>query len=205
MNSVAYNNQNLPVELISERLRQALPDGRQSFEDLQMKNGGGRCAAVLVLFVQAEDGWRLLFIRRTDTVPDHKGQVAFPGGGCERSDGDLEATALRETEEEIGIRPGDVCILGRLPSLHTNTDFLVTPVVGTVRWPYNLILSPEEVGRAFTIPLAYLADPRNREERPYISHGREFMVTFFRPYDGEILWGASAWMVLALLKSLNLE
>jgi 8-oxo-dGTP pyrophosphatase MutT (NUDIX family) len=201
----SINNQTLPEEVIALRLRQANPNGKASFTELQAINGGGRCAAVLIPFVHADDGWHLLFIRRTDTVQDHKGQVAFPGGGCEIIDGDLEGTSLRETEEEIGIPANAICILGRLPSLLTVSDFLVTPIVGTIHWPYPMKISQEEVSRVFSIPLAWLSDPSNREERLYLRNGEEHMVTFFHPYDGETLWGASAKMVLILLHVLGLD
>ena len=199
------NRLNLSEELIAQRLRQANPNGKQTFAELQASNGGGRCAAVLMPLVHFEDGWHLLLIRRTDTVQDHKGQVAFPGGGCEVEDGDLEGTSLRETEEEIGVPPNAVRIMGRLPSLLTVSDFLVTPVVGTIRWPYPLKLSPDEVSRVFSIPLGWLADPANREERLYIHNGEEHRVIFFHPYDGETLWGASARMVLILMHVLGLD
>jgi 8-oxo-dGTP pyrophosphatase MutT (NUDIX family) len=198
------NRVTLPEALIAERLRQSASTGKETFDELQAFKGGGRCAAVLIPFVHTEDGWHLLFIRRTDTVQSHKGQVAFPGGGCEAEDIDLEGTAVRETEEEVGVAAQDVRILGRLPSLLTVTDFLVTPVVGTFLWPYPLRICTDEVSRVFTIPLTWLADPEHREERPYILKGRKYPVTYFQPYDGEVLWGASAWMTLELMSCLGI-
>ena len=178
-------------------------DARQH-ERLLALNGRVRKAAVLLPLVWEADEWRLLFTRRTDHVQDHKGQVSFPGGASEEADGSPLVTALRETEEEIGIPPGKVRILGRLPEVLTNSDYLVTPVVGAVDWPQPLHPSPDEVSRVFTIPLDWLADGRHREERTFTDRkGEERLVTFFQPYDGEMLWGVSAGITVQFLEALG--
>ena len=127
-----------------------------------------RCAAVLVPLVWHEREWHLLFTRRTDTVESHKGQVSFPGGSCDEGETTPEQTALREAEEEIGLRPSDVKILGKLTNLITITYFRVTPVVGVVKWPAVFRVGEHEVARVFTIPLGWLSNPSNRWqfERP---------------------------------------
>lgn len=165
-----------------------------------------RKAAVLVPLIWDEDQWHLLLTRRTEMVANHKGQVSFPGGSAEPGDAGPEETALREAYEEIGLLPRDVTILGRLSSRPTVTNFVITPVIGRVRWPYEFRLSQEEVGRVFTIPLDWLAQPQNREERPRVlpGVGRVENVIHFRPYDGEILWGASAWIAMDLLRALRI-
>src|SRR5215210_3621152 len=117
-----------------------------------------KCAAVLIPLTWYEDEWHVLFTRRTDTVESHKGQVSFPGGACDEGETTPEETALREAEEEIGIQPGDVKVLGRLSNLITITYFRVTPVVGVVRWPAVFRVGAHEVARIFTIPLAWLAN-----------------------------------------------
>ncbi len=154
-----------------------------------------RSAAVLIPFVRVEDEWHLLLIRRAEHEDDlHSGQVAFPGGGAHPGDLDPESTALRETFEEIGIHPRDVRLLGRLNEFITISSYLVTPVVGVIPWPYTFKIAQDEVSRVFTIPIEWLADPANSEIRvrelppPY----KPISVIYFQPYDGEVLWGASA-------------
>ncbi len=154
--------------------------------------------------------WHVLFTRRTDTVADHKGQVSFPGGREEKEDGSLAATALREAEEEIGLHPADVRIVGRLERLYTITNYLITPVVGLIPWPYSFQLAASEVRRVFTIPLRWLAD-----ENHYAIHEREVpasglirkmrRVIIFEPYEDEVLWGVSAEITLRLLWKLGLS
>lgn len=169
-----------------------------------VSSSGWKRAAVLVPLVATADGWHLLFIKRSDTVQDHKGQVAFPGGAVEPGDKDLETTALRETQEEIGLAPEGVEVLGRLPDFLTITNFWITPVVGKIQWPFVMKLSAEEVSRVFTMPLCWLADPANREERLWrFPDGRSDRVIFFAPYEGEQLWGATARMTVTLLNILG--
>jgi 8-oxo-dGTP pyrophosphatase MutT (NUDIX family) len=164
-----------------------------------------RPAAVLVPLVREAEKWRLLFTRRAETLANHKGQVSFPGGAVDPADTSPEETALREAHEEIGLLPGDVRILGRLAYLQTVSKFLITPVLGLVRWPYEFRLSPLEVSRVFTIPLDWLADPGNREERPRaLPGGTVENVIYYQPYDGEILWGASARITVELLMTLGI-
>ena len=167
-----------------------------------------RPAAVLIPFLRRESEWHLLFTRRTDRVEHHKGQVSFPGGRRDPGDPSPQFTALRESEEEIGLRTADVNILGVLPELPTVTNYCVTPVVGAIPWPYPLQLAEEEVSRVFTIPLAWLADPIHRVTRTQVffglTHSRSLPVIYFDIYDGELLWGVSAQITLSLLKALSL-
>ena len=166
-----------------------------------------RCAAVLIPLVWWEDEWQMVFTRRTETVEHHKGQVSFPGGGCEKDEATPEATALREAKEEIGLAPEDVHLLGRMNDIITITHYQVTPVVGVMPWPYQLRLEPAEVGRVFTIPLLWLADRLNWDEQPISPPGgsRPFPVIKYHPYDGEILWGASARITQSFLKTVMEE
>ncbi len=168
--------------------------------------GEARCAAVLIPLLRSKGEWQVLFIRRTDTVQEHKGQVAFPGGGCEPQDKNQEETALREAQEEIGLQPQDVRILGRLPEFVTITNYSIAPFVGIFPWPYPLVMEPQEVDRIFTIPLGWLADPAHREVRSFVRNGQVHRdgVIYFQPYDGELLWGASARMMVDLLHTLQL-
>lgn len=161
-------------------------------------------AAVLIPLLRQDSAWHILLTRRRDDLPEHSGQVAFPGGRADEGDATPEDTALRESREEIGLQPQDVVLLGRLQDYLTITNYLVRPVVGAIPWPYPLKLEAQEVSRAFTIPLNWLMDPTNHEERP-----RPFMdiqppvkVIYFKHYDGELLWGASARLTLALIRAL---
>lgn len=170
--------------------------------------GPPRPAAVLLPFLRHQGLWHLLFIRRTVNENDyHAGQVAFPGGRSEQDDPNPEATALREAEEEIGLHPEDVRILGRLNENLTISNYLVTPVVGVIPWPYPLQPAPDEVSRVFTITLAWLADPANHEVRyrPLPPPNPAIPVIYFKPYEGEVLWGASARITLRLLQALGLQ
>jgi 8-oxo-dGTP pyrophosphatase MutT (NUDIX family) len=164
------------------------------------------CAAVLIPLVEHDDEWQLLYTRRTDTVEHHKGQVSFPGGRCDGDESTPEATALREAEEEIGLKPEHVRLLGRLNDVITITRYRVSPVVGVMPWPYQVRLESAEVSRAFTIPLVWLSRRENWDEQ-YVTPGgtpRPFPVITYHPYDGEILWGASARMTQNFLSVLGL-
>ncbi len=161
-------------------------------------------ASVLIgLFQQEDDGWEVLFTRRTDHLVRHKGQVAFPGGAVEVEDRDAIDTALREANEEIGL-PGDCAnVLGCMDTMVTVTGFCITPVVAILCWPFELRPAAAEVGRVFSVPLVWLADPDNREERLYTrSNGSQEMVIFFKPFDGEIIWGATAHILVDFLEIL---
>ena len=176
-------------------------------ELLDYLSGPPRPAAVLIPFLRKTDGWHLLFTRRTAELQEHSGQVAFPGGRMDALDESPIDTALREAHEEIGLAPNDVKILGLLNNYLTITNYLVTPVVGVMPWPYVLRTSPHEVSRIFTIPLTWLADTRNHEVRQRSIPGldKTFPVVYFQPYEGEILWGASARFTLGLLEALKLN
>jgi 8-oxo-dGTP pyrophosphatase MutT (NUDIX family) len=170
-----------------------------------MLEGAPRPAAVLVPLLRENDEWHILFTRRTESLVEHSGQVAFPGGRMEPEENTPEEAALRETFEEIGLQAGHIHLLGRLDPFVTITNYLITPVVARIDWPVILRVALDEVSRVFTIPLRWLADPANREERlrslpsPYGSA----TVIYFQPYDGEVLWGASARITLNLIRILK--
>ena len=162
----------------------------------------GRPAAVLVPLYKENDGWYVLFTRRTDSVEDHRGQVSFPGGLIETQDESPEQAALREAEEEIGIQAEDVQILGTMASFPTITQFIISPVVGTIPWPYPLHLNPDEVAAVFGVPIVWLADPSNVEIRQWKSpiSNTTIPIDYFRPYKGEVIWGATARITLCKLE-----
>jgi 8-oxo-dGTP pyrophosphatase MutT (NUDIX family) len=171
-------------------------------------------AAVLIPLVQMPvefggPGWHILYTRRTDIVQHHKGQVSFPGGRSDPGDISPEATALREAFGEIGLHPSHVRILGQMDKFITITNYLVTPVVGIIPWPYTFIPEPNEVSRVFTIPIDWIADSTHYEIRP-----RELQsdvpvlpqfryAIYFKPYNGEVLWGSTAEVTLRLIDRLE--
>lgn len=159
-------------------------------------------AAVLVPLVWQDKEWHLLFTRRTERVESHKGQVSFPGGACDEGESKPEETALREAEEEIGIQPRAVRVLGQLANMITITSFRVTPVVGVIPWPAVFRVGQHEVERVFTIPLVWLADKRNRWE--FTMPGKNRSLIAYHPYDGELLWGATARMTVDFLRVVDL-
>jgi 8-oxo-dGTP pyrophosphatase MutT (NUDIX family) len=175
-----------------------------------------RPAAVLIPLLRAttddddKESWHVLLTRRADTLAEHRGQVAFPGGRADPNDPSPEVTALREAHEEIGLNPDQVRILGRLNSLWTISNYSVTPVVGVIPWPFSIRLEEIEVSRVFTIPLDWLADSSHYEVRlrtippPYsqILHTESYPVIYFHPYNNEVLWGVSAEITQSMIKVL---
>lgn len=164
-----------------------------------------RHAAILIPLFCMDCVWHVLFTRRTDTVQDHKGQVSFPGGVMEPQDMDLVTTALREADEEIGLKPENVLVVGKLGEMQTVSGYLITPIVSVIPWPYPFITSPEEVSRIFSIPLEWLAESSHHEERT-VTLGDKIIegVVFFQNYDGELLWGLTARITLELLHAVKL-
>ena len=165
-----------------------------------------RPAAVLLPLFRHREAWHLLFIRRTEyTGDDHSGQVAFPGGRRDPADSDAAATALREAQEEIGLDPKQVRLLGKLRPLQTTSNYLVTSFVGEIPWPLDLTPDPVEVARVFHIPLAWLADPTHRQVRtwPAPDHPEARAVIFYDRFDRELLWGVSARITLNFLATLS--
>jgi 8-oxo-dGTP pyrophosphatase MutT (NUDIX family) len=161
---------------------------------------GYRRAGVLVpLFVRDAGLW-LLVTRRTDSVEHHRGQISFPGGVVEPGDRTLWHTALRESEEELGIRPEDVRALGRLSPIVTVTNFYVEPFVAAIPQPYVYRPAEAEIAEVLEIPVAALLDPAALEERPF--PGRDEPVLFYH-YGETVVWGATARIAWELLEALK--
>jgi len=161
-----------------------------------------RPAAVLVPVVERASSLSLLFTKRTDHLHHHPGQISFPGGRVEQSDTSPVDTALRETEEEIGLQRSCVELLGALPDYFTGTGFRVTPVVGLVHPPFTLTLDAFEVAEAFEVPLAHFLDPANHEEHSIMHEGR-LRRFHAMPYQGYFIWGATAGIIMSLYRLLN--
>lgn len=173
-------------------------------EIIDIRLDGYRPAAVLLPLILVNGTWKLLFIHRSHNGEFHRGEVAFPGGGAEEEDKDLVATALRETREELGIPEKEITILGFLNSLTTVSRYVVTPIVGHVDWPVNLILETSEVLRVFSIPLDWLSDKANwhQQDVDILNRGKVSTVVYDE-FDHEILWGLSAKITHAFIEKIN--
>ena len=159
-------------------------------------------AAVLVPLVNRPDGLRLLFTQRTPHLDDHAGQISFPGGRVEAGDASREETALRETEEEVGLARGSVAVLGRLPEYAIPSGFRITPVVGWIEPPLAVTPDPFEVADVFEAPLAHFLAPAHYQRREYRFRGRHrhYMAV---PFEGRYIWGATAGMLYDLCRMLD--
>jgi len=154
-----------------------------------------RSAAVLVPVVSHGGDLTVLFTRRTDHLHDHAGQISFPGGRAEPHEETAAQTALRETEEEIGLVADRVEILGSLSEYVTVTGYRVTPVVGLVRPPLELKPDEFEVAEIFEVPLGFLLDPANHQRNSIVHLGRRRQY-YAMPYGQYYIWGATAGMVM---------
>ena len=162
-------------------------------------------AAVLMPLVQREAGLSLLLTRRTDHLRDHAGQISFPGGRVEPEDDGPIATALRETQEEIGLSRQYIEILGQLPIYSTVTAFQVTPVVGLVTPGFSLALDEFEVAEAFEVPLVFLMNPAHHRHHSIEFAGvtRRFLSMPWQGAEREyFIWGATAAMLRNLYRLL---
>ncbi len=161
---------------------------------------GQRRAAVLVPLFVRDGSLRVLLTRRTETLEHHRGQISFPGGAEEETDETGFRTAVRETEEELGIAAGDVFYLGALSPLTTVTEFFVEPFVGAIPWPYDLRPAEAEIAEVIEAPIAALQAPGALESR--LLPGRP-EPTLFYTYGRHVIWGATARMLKELLDALG--
>ncbi len=175
--------------------------GRRGDSDL---NPGMGClkdppipASVLVPLVERPAGLSVILTRRTAHLSAHAGQISFPGGRWEPADIDVTETALRETEEEIGVPRHKIDVMGRLDLYVTRTGYAVTPVVGRVLTPFETKPDPGEVDEVFEVPLRFLLNRANhqRHSRDIGGVKRSF---YAMPYDRYYIWGATAGMIVNL-------
>lgn len=161
-----------------------------------------RPAAVLVPIIDRPDGLTVLLTQRTDHLDHHPGQVSFPGGRVEEHDADEIDTALRETEEEVGLDRSFVEVIGSLDQYRTGTGFDVTPVVALVREGFTLSLDAFEVAATFEIKLDFVLDPANHKRESKFWKGAERHYYVF-PHDDYFIWGATAGMLVNLYDRLR--
>lgn len=193
-----------PGDVDLERLRSALLQ-RPVCADPIIEAGVERqdlvAASVLFPIVLHEQGPTVLLTQRTEHLRDHAGQISFPGGRVEEEDLSPEHTALREANEEIGLSPRHVEIVGFLPEYRTVTGYRITPVVAFLTPPFELRPDPSEVAEVFEVPLAFLMNPANHERhsREYQGRTRHF---FAMPYGRHFIWGATAGIIVTLARLL---
>lgn len=154
-------------------------------------------AAVLVGLVDRPGDPGIILTQRTDHLRDHAGQISFPGGRVEEGDASVAATALREAEEEVGLDPGRVDLLGELRPYETITGFRIHPVVGWITPPFEVVPDCFEVADVFEVPLSFVLEPANHHRQTYRRgpHTRSYYVL---PFAGRFIWGATAGILVNL-------
>jgi len=168
-------------EILSERSTQSIADEAQRVP----------AAVLLPLYVKGGQDY-ILFSKRTENLAYHKGQICFPGGACHKEDRSLVETALREAFEEIGVSPGDVEVLGQLDKVSTVTsNFVVSPFVGLIPYPYHFAVSTCEVTELIEVPIAALLENGCYYEEWHTHQGQRFLGHAYR-YKDKIIWGATA-------------
>jgi 8-oxo-dGTP pyrophosphatase MutT (NUDIX family) len=190
-----------------QRLARPAPRDALGLSDgfrLPGRGGDARPAAVLVPVVNRPEGLTLLLTQRSADLPDHAGQISFPGGRVEAGDATLAHAALRETAEEVGLAAERIEILGQLANYETVTGYVVTPVVGWVEPPFTLNADPVEVADVFEVPLAFVLDPAN-QQRQFRMQGELRRDFWAIPWRDRYIWGATAAMLLILDRTLRAE
>jgi 8-oxo-dGTP pyrophosphatase MutT (NUDIX family) len=188
-----------------DRLARPVPETARNLSDgfrLPGREGEPIPAAVLVPLVNREGGLTVLFTERSRDLPDHPGQISFPGGRLDPEDGDARNAALREAEEEIALPRERVTLLGDLADYDTVTGYRVTPVVGWVEPPFEVRPHAVEVADVFEVPLAFLLEPANMQ-RHFRMLGNLRRDYFAIPFGDRYIWGATAAMLVILDRTLR--
>ena len=176
------------MRAVEQRLREALSRRqKQRITDAKLVP-----SAVLVPIYRRQGQYYILFTQRTERVKEHKGQISFPGGARQEGDRTLLDTALRECTEEIGLAPGEVEVLGELDDTVTAvSNYIVTPFVGVIPWPYEFKVDGWETGEIIEVPIsALMAKDCLRQETEII--GGQQVTSYFYHYGGKVIWGATA-------------
>lgn len=203
-----HHSWNTLLDLLSTRLKQPLPghDAHVTMaprystrpKELSIREKDCRHAGVLATLLQENGETKIILTVRREDLRDHAGQISFPGGQQEK-DESLRETALREAEEEIGLSPTSVRLLGSLTPLYIPpSNFCVHPFLAAVSQPPPLRPTDEEVERVLRVPLSRLLDPETRTEEPWTLHGTVVDVPFY-DLEEAVVWGATAMMLAELL------
>ncbi len=171
--------------------RNRLASHLKAFPRQTIPLGSLRPAAVLLPLYQREGRDYLLFTERTAHLEHHAGEVSFPGGGHDAEDTDLSVTALRETEEELGIQRAFISVLGRLDDFYSIHGYHVVPFVGSIPSPDNLQLDPFEIASTFEAPVELLRDPSIHRVEDWKHRGRAHQVNFYQ-FGEHTIWGLTA-------------
>ncbi|MEQ1949924.1 CoA pyrophosphatase [Mesorhizobium sp. CN2-181] len=163
--------------------------------------GGLRAAAVLIPVIDRGDEATVLLTKRAETLRNHTGQVAFPGGRIDPEDRSPEHAALREAEEEVGLAASHVEVLGRMPDYVSGSGYRIAPVLSVVRPGFGLSINHDEVDAAFEVPLSFLMNPRNHTRDSRFWGDREWFF-YDMPYGGQRIWGVTAGIIRTLYERL---
>ncbi|MDY6880890.1 MAG: CoA pyrophosphatase [Desulfatiglans sp.] len=170
-------------DILGTRTPKRIENGKTPYQD----------ASVLIPIIGDGTEYKVLFTKRTNDVQTHKGQISFPGGAKDEGDGTFEETALRETEEEIGLAGKDVDILGKVDDIMTvESNFIVHPFVGMAPYPYDFTINRREVERILLVPLDVF-HPENRDTRrdSFVYEGVTYWGVAWE-YENDVIWGATA-------------
>jgi 8-oxo-dGTP pyrophosphatase MutT (NUDIX family) len=217
---LAFNPEQLPVisvageaavpasRLTAQGLRQrfaAAPNWLPEVTDEYLLSGVAsfKPASVLIPLVMREQGLTLLLTHRAAHLQNHAGQISFPGGRYEESDNSAIETALRETQEEIGLNRRHVDVIGVLPQYRTATGYEITPVVSLLQPPFELVADPLEVASIFEVPLSFLMDGQNHQRRLLVLNENDRRIFYSMPYQQHFIWGATAGMLRNLFHLLR--
>lgn len=171
------------------------------YKRAELTHSGLTCAGVLVPIFEKNSHPHFLLTKRTQDVEHHKGQISFPGGTVDSRDRNIVVTALRETEEEIGLTPDRVKIVGIFDDISIPTGFVVTPVVGYISSIPTLKLSATEVESVIQVPFSFFLEPKNREVVK-MKRGDEIRDVYSFTFGEYEIWGATAFIIDSLLKKL---
>jgi 8-oxo-dGTP pyrophosphatase MutT (NUDIX family) len=197
MNSICiYRPSHIKIRSMKTKLKKLLAARRKQY----IEDPARIPSAVLIPLYQEHGQYHIVFIKRTDTVKTHKGQISFPGGGREKGDKTLRDTAVREACEEIGLHPEDIEILGEMDDeVTTTSNYIVTPFVAMIPWPYKFTMEKAEVAEILNVPLSALLDKNCLKTDIETLDGGIVVDSYNYHYQGKVIWGATARILHKLL------